>query len=100
MKFYKKKLFIILFIVLLFIAFFIWQNNDLVTTSIVYKNSKIPKEFEDFNIVHVSDLHNKMFGKGQKRILKKIINAKSDIIVITGDLVDRRRYDLEKSIAF
>ena len=100
MSFYKNKIFIIIVTVLVFIVFFIWQNNDIVTTDVVYKNSKIPKEFEGFNIVHISDLHNKMFGKDQKTILNKIVKTRPDIIVITGDLVDRRRYDLEKAIVF
>lgn len=100
MTFYKSKLFIILTIAAVFIMFFIWQNNDIVTTDVVYKNDKIPKEFEGFNIVQISDLHNKMFGKGQKRLLEKIVNATPDIIVVTGDLVDRRRYDLEKAMVF
>lgn len=100
MSFYKSKLFIIGVIILIFIVFFVWQNNDIVTTDVVYKNSNIPKEFEDFNIVQISDLHNKMFGKGQKKLLEKIVDAQPDIIVITGDLVDRRRYDLEKAIVF
>ena len=100
MTFYKSKLFIKLIIVLGFIIFFIWQNNDIVTTSVVYKNDKLPKEFEGFNIVQISDLHNKMFGEGQKRLLEKILRAKPDIILVSGDLIDRRRYDLEKAMVF
>lgn len=100
MTFYKSKLFTILTIATVFIIFFVWQNNDIVTTDVVYKNDKIPKEFEGFNIIQISDLHNKMFGKGQKRLLEKIVNATPDIIIVTGDLVDRRRYDLEKAMVF
>lgn len=100
MEFYKSKLFIISFIVLALIIFFIWQNNDIVTSDIVYVNENIPKEFQDFNIIHISDLHNKTFGGDQKKLLVKILDAQADIIVITGDLVDRRRYDLEKAMLF
>nr|WP_300004856.1 metallophosphoesterase [Tissierella sp.] len=100
MNFFKNKLVVTLMIMIGFAMFFIWQNNDLVTTSVVYKNEKISKKFDNFKIVHISDLHNKMFGKGQEKILQKIISAKPQIIVITGDLIDRRRYDLEKAMIF
>lgn len=100
MDFYKNKLFITLFAILGFIIFFRWQNNDVVTTKIDYKSNKLPKGFDGFTIVQISDLHNKMFGKGQIRLLEKIESAKPDIIVITGDLIDRRRYDLETSMVF
>lgn len=100
MSFYKNKLFISLIIIIGSTIFLIYQNNSIVTTDVVYKNDKIPKAFEDFSIVQISDLHNKMFGKGQMKLLEKIEEAKPDIIVITGDLVDRRRYDLEKAMVF
>ena len=100
MTFYKSKLFITLFIVLGFIIFFIWQNNDVVTTKFDYKSTKLTKDFDGFTIVQISDLHNKMFGKGQGRLLEKIEKVQPDIIVITGDLIDRRKYNLETSMVF
>ncbi|MGO1469797.1 MAG: metallophosphoesterase [Tissierella sp.] len=96
MPIYKNKLFIILS----FIVFCIWQNNHIVTTKIDYKNSKIPKGFDGFTIVQVSDLHNKRFGKGQKRLLNKIRKENPDIIVVTGDFIDRRKYNLDISMEF
>ncbi|MCT4544918.1 MAG: metallophosphoesterase, partial [Vallitalea sp.] len=38
-------------------------------------------------------MHNKLFGNGQKNLVNIIENQKPDIIVITGDLIDRRRYN-------
>ena len=100
MTFYKSRLFITLFVILGLTVFFIWQNNDIVTTKFDYKSTKFTKDFDGFTIVQISDLHNKMFGKGQRRLLKNIEKAQPDIIVITGDLIDRRRYDLETSMVF
>jgi predicted MPP superfamily phosphohydrolase len=83
------------------IAFFcIWQNNAITTTHIHYSNAKIPKEFNGYRIVHISDLHNKQFGKNQEPLLKKIYAVSPDIIVVTGDLIDRRKYDLETATVF
>lgn len=100
MAFYKNKLFIGVSIALVFLVFFIWQNNHIVTNKINYKNNKIPKSFHGYTIVQISDLHNKRFGKNQIRLLNKIEEASPDIIVITGDLIDRRKYNLDIAMEF
>ena len=81
-------------IVLVFIVFCLWQNNDIVSTNITYKSSKIPASFDGYTIVQISDLHNKLFGNRQALLLKKIEKAKPDIIVITGDLIDSNHTDI------
>lgn len=96
----KYKILIVISIVLIITAFFIWQNNLISITEIAYESSKIPQAFEGYKIVQISDLHNKEFGKNQERLLKKIRTTSPDIIVITGDLIDRRKYDLETAMVF
>lgn len=81
-------------------VFCTWQNNAITTTQIDYISPKIPEEFNGYRIVHISDLHNKQFGKNQERLLKRIRAVSPDIIVITGDLIDRRKYDLETAMLF
>lgn len=82
------------------ILFCIWQNNHIVISNFSYKSERISDEFNGFKIVHISDLHNKLFGKNQKYLLKKISSLAPDIIVVTGDIIDRRRYDLETALIF
>lgn len=98
-KYYKSIIIIVSIIISLYLFFF-WQNNDIVTTRIDYSSSKIPDEFRGYKIVHISDLHNKKFGKDQKRLLNKIRKASPDIIVVTGDLIDRRKYNLNIAMSF
>ena len=81
-------------------AYFFWGNNNIQITEFDYANPKIPVEFDGYTIAQVSDLHNKMFGKNQEDILKKLRTAQPDIIVITGDVIDRRRYDLDIALDF
>lgn len=95
-----KVLLIVVIIALILSLFFIWQNNDITTTKIDYSNPKIPNEFHGYTIVQISDLHNKEFGKNQEHLLKKIRASSPDIIVVTGDLIDRRKYDLDTAIIF
>lgn len=83
-----------LIIISLLAMFFIWQNNTIVISNFEYRNPKIPVDFNDFKIVQISDLHNKKFGDGQSKLLKKIDDLQPDIIVVTGDLVDRRKFNI------
>ncbi len=84
---------------LFFGAFLYWQNNGLMLTSMTYYG-EVPKAFDGYKILQVSDLQNKTFGKAQKPLLQKIRNAAPDIIVITGDLLDRNRTDVNVAIEF
>ncbi|WP_300383849.1 metallophosphoesterase [Clostridium sp.] len=85
----------IIIILVLLAVFFTWQNNHILINKIDYKNKRIPKAFNGFKILQISDLHNKDF-KG--RLSKKIKSVNPDIIVITGDIIDRQRTDLDKAI--
>lgn len=77
-----------------------WQNSDIVSTKLSYRSPKIPKGFDGYKIVHVSDLHNKQFGPGQSRLIEKIKAENADVIVITGDLIDCRRTDVRIAMNF
>ncbi|WDV46704.1 metallophosphoesterase [Clostridiaceae bacterium M8S5] len=93
----SKKLIIGLAIVFI-CAFLYFENNNIVVTKQIIASKKLPKSFDGFKIVQVSDLHSKIFGKDNKTLTKKIREEKPDIVVITGDFIDRRRYDEEKSM--
>ena len=41
-----------------------------------------------------------MFGDEQDKLIGKVEDLSPNIIVITGDLIDRRRYNLEKAMLF
>ena len=86
--------------VVLSMTYFGYENNNIVTTNFVYSGNRIPTAFDNYKIVHISDLHNKEFGAGQKQLLCQIRKANPDVIVITGDLIDRRRYDLSIAMEF
>lgn len=91
----RKKLTGAAFFIIGILCFCVWQNNSIVIIKSEYTNIKIPNEFDNFTIVQISDLHNKNFGENQINILNKVQSVSPDIIVITGDLIDRRKYDLD-----
>lgn len=76
------------------------QNNRIAVSSYRCSSHKLPAQFQDYVIVQVSDLHNKLFGKNQTKLLGQVALQKPDCIVITGDLVDSRRTNIAKAMAF
>ena len=95
-----RKTFIFLLVIIISFLFLYLNNNIIVVTNINYINEKIPDSFSNYKIVHISDLHNKEFGKNQRRLLNKIDKIKPDIIVITGDIVDMNKYNMDVAIDF
>ncbi|HCQ6326294.1 TPA: metallophosphoesterase [Clostridioides difficile] len=77
----------VLVLILLYILYK-YETQHIETTEYTIFNKKIPKEFDNFKIVQVSDLHNKVFDKNNKVLIDKIESLNPDVIFITGDLVD------------
>ena len=104
MKIIEKKRHIIRKAVYLcLIIFLIWitLDNALIhTTSTTVRIDGLPNSFSGYRIVQVSDLHNNLYGKDQSYLISCIAVAKPDIIVITGDLVDRNTADVDNAMAF
>lgn len=63
-------------------------NRMIMTTRVEVKSSKLPKSFDGFKIVQLTDLHSADYGPGQHKLLDKVKREEPDLIVITGDLVD------------
>lgn len=100
MKFKSKRMkviFILFLITILLSIFFTYQNNTVSITKYNYLNEKIPKSFDGYKIMQISDLHNKDY---HGRLSKKIEKVNPDIIVITGDLIDRRNTKIDIAIEF
>ena len=82
----------------LIIVFIFVQNNCLTTSYYEIENQKIPPNFNNYKIVHLSDLHNKMFGKNQKNLVKQIEKLDPDLLVLTGDLIGFRKANFQATL--
>lgn len=69
----------------------VYSNSFIGVTEYCCTFPALPKEFDGFRILQVSDLHNKRFGKNQEYLLKKAKETKPDIIVITGDIIHDKK---------
>ncbi|WP_207649998.1 metallophosphoesterase [Clostridium cavendishii] len=79
--------------------FIYYENNVIDETKVNIINKKIPKNFNGYKIIHISDLHSKSFGYKQKRLVDRIKSNRPDLIFITGDFVDSRNYDEKPCLA-
>lgn len=93
----KKKILIFISILLVISAGLLWGNKSIVTTEYTVCPENLPESFEGFRIVQISDLHNTDFGG---KLLEKTAQAKPDIIVLTGDIVDSYSTDIPVAVEF
>lgn len=91
-----KKVLIIIGIILLLLGLLISYMRFIGTTGLQVReyainNDKIPESFHGFKIVHFTDLHYKttINKKELSNLVDKINELKPDIVVFTGDLVDK-----------
>ncbi|KRE49038.1 metallophosphoesterase [Paenibacillus sp. Soil522] len=99
MRLTKKRLLVMLpLIILAVIAFLYYENNAIGITKYRLSSDKLPEGIESYRIVHLTDLHSKSFGKEQSTITRKVKKLSPDLIVMTGDLVDSKRYNAEISL--
>ncbi len=54
------------------------------STNYTVSSKKIPKAFDGFRIVHLSDFH----GEPKKGMIERVKEQKPDVIFMTGDMVD------------
>jgi len=102
MKETRKKILILGMIIaaLVLAAWIVWDNGRIVVTEIEVKSERLPEAFQDYRIVHISDLHNDEFGRNNEKLLTLIKEAEPDMIAVTGDLLDSRRTDVDKAVHF
>ena len=97
----KKTVLIVSVLVILCLGIWtLWGNIALEVNEYEIVSDRIPEAFAGFRIAQVSDLHNKDFGEGYGQLLTLLSEINPDIIVVTGDLIDSRKTDLDVALEF
>ena len=99
----KKKImkYSIIVLVVLLIGIYLYLENNILEVSIYeISSSKISIQFDGYKIAQISDLHNTGSNKLKNSIIESIKNEKPNIIVITGDIVDSYKTNIESAIDF
>lgn len=97
----KKKviaLLSIIIVIFLFGSYCYYENTELVIKRYNVVNNKIPKAFHNYKIIQISDYHNTKSKRLNRDLINSIKKEKPNIIVITGDLVDATKTDIDTSI--
>ena len=66
-----------------------WDTNRFDVRHVEIELERLPKPFEGFTILQISDLHNRAYGKDGLDMIRAIQGLSFDCIAITGDLLDR-----------
>ncbi len=76
----------------------IYDTHRFVTVETTIRSEKIKKEV---TAVVLSDMHNKCYGKGNVKLLKKIDEIRPDMIFIAGDMLNAKPgADFSDTVAF
>lgn len=54
-------------------------------------SKQVPREFDGYKIVHLSDLHGEVYGRDNNILIREIHKLRPDIIAMTGDMADGRK---------
>ena len=76
------------------------ENHMLRTSQIKIVTGRLPAAFDGFRIVQIADLHGCRFGKENRRLLETVDAEKPDLVVLTGDTVDRKLKDYSPIFRF
>ena len=90
----KKKAKVII-ICIVFIIVICGLINPLTISQYTITDESIPEEFDGYTIVQISDLHDKSFGKDEKKLINKIKECEPDLILLTGDMIDSTCNDID-----
>lgn len=74
------------------------ENTTIGVTFVEFEASGLPESFNYYRIVQLSDIHDAEFGENNLDLVNKVKVLSPDAIFITGDFIDRNRYNLEQSL--
>lgn len=68
------------------IGYTAWDNQRIVVRRQEIVIDGLPENFDGYTILQISDLHGRVFGEGQSRLLAAIASVEHDMIAFTGDM--------------
>lgn len=98
----KKRiiLYTLFTIILLFLYSYYIEPYNLIVKEYKIENQNLPDSFDGLKIVHFSDIHygNTVDNKYLNKIIKLINKQKPDLVIFTGDFIDKNKNLSEKEI--
>ena len=75
-----------------------WDTNRFNVRQVEIELDRLPKSFDGFTILQVSDLHDRSDGKDGRALLRAIETLNFDMAALTGDLLDRHLPKRRKNV--
>lgn len=91
---------IALIVTLLLAGICFYQNLHITVSEYAYAGANVPAELDGFRIVQVSDLHNQFYGFHEQMLIDRISALNPDIIVVTGDVLDKYHTNYRLALRF
>ena len=91
---------IALAVTLLLAGICFYQNLHITVSEYEYAGANVPAELDGFRIVQVSDLHNQFYGAKEQLLIDRISELRPDIIVVTGDVIDKYHTNYRLALRF
>lgn len=79
-------------------SYYFFERNSVAVKRYTVNIKNLPSEFEGFTILHLTDLHSKVYGDNQKGLTKIIGREQFDIVAVTGDLVDQNNPSVKPAV--
>lgn len=96
----KKRSAIIIGFIIAVIRFLWVQDKKIVTSFHAFKSDRVSLSFDGFRMTQVSDFHNMYIGKDSRILLEKVRETSPDVILVTGDVIDRRTPNEKRALKF
>ena len=99
---------VVMVFVLIIIIYSIIENRYIKTVHYYLRHNMIVSSDDLFiggsnkavSIVQLSDLHNCNYGKANSRLLRKLSSCKPDLILLTGDIINKNQRIPDEVLAF
>ena len=95
---WKKRLPLIIIVLIVCMVYLHYENTTLQITTYSLLDENIPKEFDNYKIVQISDVHNTKSKKLITDLVEAVKEQQPNIIVLTGDLIDASRTDIQAAV--
>lgn len=90
-----KGLIVISAVLLLATVALLDSRFRIVDTEYELSYANLPKSFDGYRVVQISDLHMAQFGENNEKLLDMVTEQTPDIIVLTGDIIKRHLADAD-----
>ncbi len=91
----KWIIFIVLLLAMLLVTIKIYFDTTTFKINKEQFQSDKLEEGTELKILQITDVHSRVFGAENSAVLEKVKELDADIIVLTGDLIDRKTENLE-----